>query len=162
MCVPRKDWYSDFSIFLFDWGTRRSDLSHPQPRTGNYTKVWKPSRCLLRPTSRPKWPAVVQSLMLCTLSASQNRLEIERWKKARALSRSLPFHSIEYAPEQTDIWVTLHSLKTAKWIPDPFLRPPPNARSQPVTHKLHVRMSDLFFIRQVRRLPTRGARTWRG
>lgn len=109
-----------------------SDPGHPQPRTESYPKVWRPSRFLLRPTSGSKWPAVVQSLMLCILSASQNRLEIKRQgEKSEGILPSLPFHSIEYAPEQTDIWVTLHSLKRAKWIPDPFLRTPPTFAPSP-------------------------------
>lgn len=43
---------------------------------------------------------------------------------------SLPFHSIEYAPGQTDIWVTLHSLKRVRQIPDPSF-PPPSLSAAP-------------------------------
>lgn len=70
-----------------------------------------------------------------SLSALQNRLEIERGKKEREHTLpSLPFHSIEYAPEQTDIWVMLHSLKRVKWITDRFLRPPTLAPSPSLTY----------------------------
>ena len=72
----------------------------------------------------------------------QNRLETEREgergrkeKKGRESTlASLPFHSIKYAPGQTDIWVTLHSLKRGSM----FLTttPPPPPSPSPVTHKL--------------------------
>lgn len=45
-------------------------------------------------------------------------------KKGESTLVSLPFHSSEYAPGQTDIWVTLHSLKRVERIPDPPFLPP--------------------------------------
>lgn len=58
------------------------------------------------------------------LSALQSRLWNGWKKKGTSTLASLPFHSTEYAPGQTDIWVTLHSLKGVRQIPDPHFPPP--------------------------------------
>lgn len=68
------------------------------------------------------------------VSLTKQTANRKREKGAQAHSTSQPFHSIEYAPEQTDIWVMLHSLKRVKWIPDPFLRPPTLAPSPSLTN----------------------------
>lgn len=115
---------------------------------------------MLHPTSRPKWPAVVKSLMSCTLhqsgekglSTSQNRLEIERegererGKKAYTLSSPipvLPLHRICIRADRHMGDTTFFKESEADFWPFP---PTPHPHSLPVTHKLHVRMSDHFFI----------------